>query len=182
MSAETMPNPAPAVPRKRRSMAPIVIAVAIAAIGFAVLGTSTSGGAGMYNYSLADLQGKLEQLSGQDVKVAGRIARESVRGEPASESFRFELEDDDGNRLSIGYRKLLPDPFEEGREAIVQGRIDNGVLQASTLTVKCPSRYEDSEQMSPQQREQYYKTDYRKHAAQAAGSPAESAAAPPQTR
>ena len=151
MSAETEAHPAAAVPRRKRSIAPLVIAGSIAVIGLAVLGTSTSGGAGMYNYSLAELQGKLEQLAGKDVKVAGRIARGSVRGEPASESFRFELEDDDGNKLAIGYRKLLPDPFEEGREAIVQGRIEAGV------------------QMTPEQRETYYETDYRKHAATKAG-------------
>lgn len=167
MSVETAQNPIAAaeVPRRRRSFAPIVIAVAIAVIGFAVVGTSTSGGAGMFNYSLADLQGKLVEVAGKDLKVAGRIARGSVRGEPASASFRFDLEDDSGNKLAVGYRKLLPDPFEEGREAIVQGRIENGVLQASVLTVKCPSRYEDSEEMNPAQRQKYYQTDYKKHKA-----------------
>jgi len=163
--SSTPASTTPSVPRRRRTVAPLVIAGAIAAIGFAVLGTSTSGGAGMYYYSLGDLQGKLDQVAGQDIKVAGRIAHDSVRGEPASASFRFELEDDDGNRLTIAYRKLLPDPFEEGRDAIIQGRIDAGVLQATSLTVKCPSRYEDSEQMTPEKREQYYNTDYLKHAA-----------------
>lgn len=174
MSAETAQNTATVqqtaqVPRRSRSFAPLVIAALIAVIGFAVVGTSTSGGAGMFNYSLAQIQGKVGELAGKDVKVSGRIARGSVRGEPASSSFRFDLEDDDGNKLAVGYTKLLPDPFEEGRDAIVQGQIKDGVLQASTLTVKCPSRYEDSENMDPAQKQRYYDTEYKKHtAAQAA--------------
>lgn len=154
-----------AVPRRTRSFAPLVIAGLIAVIGFAVVGTSTSGGAGMFNYSLAQIQGQTEALAGKNVKVSGRIGRGSVRGEPASDSFRFDLEDDDGNKLAVSYKRLLPDPFEEGRDAIVEGQIHGGVLRASNLTVKCPSRYEDSQSMTPEQQKRYYDTDYKKHKA-----------------
>ncbi len=158
----------PVVARKKRSLAPLVITVLIAAIGFAVIGTSTSGGAGMYNYSLMELKTRSAELAGKDVKVAGRIATGSVRGEPASDTFRFDLEDDDGHKISVAYKRLLPDPFEEGRDAIVNGKLKDGVLFASNLTVKCPSRYADTEEMqnmSEAERQKYYKSDYKKHAA-----------------
>lgn len=151
------------VPRKRRTWAPIVIVGAVMAIGLAVVGTSTSGGAGMYNYTLAQLTAPGSDLQGRDIKVAGRVKRGSVRGEPASASFRFDLEDTSGHALTVAYARLLPDPFEEGRDAIVQGRMEHGVLMASSLTVKCPSRYGDASSMSPEQQKKYYDTEYRKH-------------------
>ena len=95
----------------------------IAAIGFAVVASSTSGGAGMYNFALKGWW--QSDLAGKDVKVSGRIAKGAC-GEPASDSFRFDLEDDEGNKISVGYTRLLPDPFEEGRDAIVQGKLVNG--------------------------------------------------------
>ena len=72
-------------------------------------------------------------------------------GEPGSAGFGFDIDDGQGHTLAIAYPKLLPDPFQEGREAIVQGRLDHGVLRATSLTVKCPSRYGDSESMTPEQ-------------------------------
>lgn len=161
-----------AVPeRKRASVAPLVIAVAVAAIGFFVITSSTSGGSGMFNYELADLVQKKSELAGKDIKVSGRIAKGSVRGEPASASFRFDLEDDGGNRVSVAYTKLLPDPFEEGRDAIVQGRMEGDTVVASSLTVKCPSRYADTENLSEAEKQRYYESDYRKHAEMAKEAP-----------
>ncbi len=171
----------PPIARKKRSIAPVVITFAIALIGFAVIASSTSGGAGMYNFSLGELNKQGSAISGKEVKVSGRIAKGSVRGEPASPSFRFDLEDDDGNKVAVGYTRLLPDPFEEGRDAIVQGEFKDGVLYATNLTVKCPSRYadsEDMEKMTESQKQQYYKDEYKKHmAAQEAAHKAETAKA-----
>ena len=151
-------------PARRRSFAPLIVAGLVALIGVAVIGSSTSGGAGMYNYSVADLVTKQAEVSGQNVKVAGTIKTGSVRGEPASESFRFELTDGEDHNVTIAYRKLLPDPFEEGREAIVQGKFEDGVLTASNLTVKCPSRYEDSGQFTAEQKAEHQSVDPKKHA------------------
>ncbi len=146
-----------------RSVAPLIIALAIAGIGAFVIASSTTGGAGMFNYPLAEVVARADELQGKEVKLSGRIVVGSVRGEPASEAFRFDLEDAGGQKIAIAYTKLLPDPFEEGREAIVQGRLEGRTIFASTLTVKCPSRYADTESMTEAERQRYVETDYRKH-------------------
>ena len=153
------------VRRKRTSWAPIVIVGAILAIGFLVVGSSTSGGAGMYSYSLQQLSQAGADVQGRDIKVTGKVAAGSVRGEPASAQFRFDLEDAGGHRLTVAYNRLLPDPFQEGREAIVQGRMEGNVLKASALTVKCPSRYGDTDKMSAAERQRYEKGAYKQHKA-----------------
>jgi cytochrome c-type biogenesis protein CcmE len=165
--------------RKNKSMAPMVIVVAVVAIGLAVVGTSTSGGAGMYNYSLEQLATAGVDTAGRDIKVAGKVAKGSVRGEPASKTFRFDLEDGQGHKLTIAYDRLLPDPFEEGRDAIVQGRLQDGTLVASNLTVKCPSRYEDGgKTLSEADQKRYYQEEYKKHKAANPGQPAAAPAQP----
>ncbi len=168
MSELPLPLTPEPVVRKKRSVAPVVIALSVLAIGVAVVGSSTSGGAGMYNYTLAELERKSAEVEGKDIKVAGKVAKGSVSGQPASDTFRFAVEDTAGHRLTIAYAKLLPDPFEEGRDAIVAGKLTRDasgqhVLQASSLTVKCPSRYGDAESMSEADRQKYYATEYQKH-------------------
>ncbi len=150
--------------RKSRSLAPILIIVAVVLIGVGVIGTSTSGGAGMYNYTLEQLQAAGDQAKGRDIKVSGKVAKGSVRGEPGGKDFRFDLEDGKGHKLTIAYARLLPDPFEEGRDAIVQGKLEDGTLVASSLTVKCPSRYADGgKNMSEAEKARYYQDEYQKH-------------------
>ena len=166
--AESPSPPGVPVLRRKRSLAPVAIAVAVLAIGFAVVASSTSGGAGMYNYTLAQLARSGAEVDGSDIKIAGRVAKGSVRGQPTSKQFRFALEDDSGHSLGVAYGKLLPDPFEEGRDAIVAGRLTreaNGqrLLQATSLTVKCPSRYGDAEMMTEAQRQEYYQTQFKAH-------------------
>ena len=89
--------PPETVVRKKRSMAPLLIAVSVIVIGLAVVGSSTSGGAGMYNFTLAQLERDGGKVEGKDIKVAGKVAKGSVRGQPASESFRFDLDDNAGH-------------------------------------------------------------------------------------
>ncbi len=165
-----------ATPTRKRNVtvAPLLIALVIAAIGFGVIATSTAGGSGMYNYPLAELLARQDELAGKELKVAGRIKVGSVRGEAASDSFRFDLEDETGHTIAVAYKRLLPDPFEEGRDAIVQGKLSGDTIFASNLTVKCPSRYADTENLSEADKTRYYETDYRKHAAlKGAGAPGE---------
>ncbi|MSQ81810.1 MAG: cytochrome c maturation protein CcmE [Myxococcales bacterium] len=162
--------------RKKASWAPVLIVALVIAIGLAVVGTSTSGGAGMYNYTLAQLATQQSEIGQREIKVAGKVAKGSVRGEPGGKDFRFDLEDGQGHRVAVAYTRLLPDPFEEGREAIVQGRLDNGVIMASNLTVKCPSRYADAQNMSEADQQKYYQKEYQKH--KAANTPIKAEAAP----
>jgi cytochrome c-type biogenesis protein CcmE len=152
--------------KKRSAWAPIGVAVVVVGIVLYVVGTSTSGGAGMYSYTLQQVAEQGRQLEGREIKVTGKVAAGSVRGAPASKEFRFDLDDGQGHRLPIAYARLLPDPFQEGREAIVQGKVENGTLFASNLTVKCPSRYADgNDKVSDAEQQKYYEGKYKEHKA-----------------
>ena len=44
--------------------------------------------------------------------------------------------------LPVRYNGVLPDMFADGRDVIVEGRVEQGVFQADTLLTTCPSKYE----------------------------------------
>jgi len=48
------------------------------------------------------------------------------------------------SELKVHYEGAIPDVFTEGREVVVEGpRRADGVLAATEVTAKCPSKYEE---------------------------------------
>lgn len=44
--------------------------------------------------------------------------------------------------LPVRYNGILPDMFGDGRDVIVEGKVEGGVFHAKTLLTTCPSKYE----------------------------------------
>jgi cytochrome c-type biogenesis protein CcmE len=46
----------------------------------------------------------------------------------------------------------VPDPFREGREVIVTGRVEDGtfVAERDSLVTKCPSKFSDEAEEDPE--------------------------------
>jgi cytochrome c-type biogenesis protein CcmE len=69
--------------------------------------------------------------------VAGSIARDG-------DDLRFRIRDREGSEsLPVAYSGVVPDPFREGREVIVSGRLERGtfVAERDSLVTKCPSKF-----------------------------------------
>lgn len=64
----------------------------------------------------------------------------------SAEGVRFTVEDqtDPSKKVSILYRGVVPDTFQDGREIVVTGQMQDGVFVAKrdTLLTKCPSKFE----------------------------------------
>jgi cytochrome c-type biogenesis protein CcmE len=83
------------------------------------------------------------------VKVGGRVAPQSVNWDARSLALTFEVFDiEDGvTRFPVAYHGPIPDTFEEGRDVVIEGRLNQaGVFEATTLLTKCGSRYEAVEE------------------------------------
>jgi cytochrome c-type biogenesis protein CcmE len=60
------------------------------------------------------------------------------------ERLLFSIRDRDGSKsIPVAYTGLVPDPFREGREVIVSGRLEKGtfVAERDSLVTKCPSKF-----------------------------------------
>ena len=79
---------------------------------------------------------------GKSYELTGKVARGSVgrRGD----ELRFTLQDRAGSAsVPVRYSGAVPDPFREGREVIVKGKLRHGVFAAErdSLVTKCPSKF-----------------------------------------
>jgi cytochrome c-type biogenesis protein CcmE len=69
--------------------------------------------------------------------VAGSVKR-------SGDELRFRIADRDGTHaIPVTYTGTVPDPFREGREVILTGKLENGTFvgQRDSLITKCPSKF-----------------------------------------
>ena len=136
---------------------PILISLIIVGMVMAIVATSFSESS--YDVSIADLLEDQDKFIDKEVKVTGNVVYESLRGDPQGNVWEFEIEDNNGKKVTISYRRLLPDPFAYGREVIVEGTLVSAqFVEARNLTVKCPSRYQDGmEGPEDEEMEEHYR-------------------------
>jgi cytochrome c-type biogenesis protein CcmE len=79
---------------------------------------------------------------GRSYEVTGTVVKGSVGHKGGELSFR--VRDRDGTKsVPVRYTGVVPDPFREGREVIVSGRLRDGtfVAERDSLVTKCPSKF-----------------------------------------
>ena len=83
--------------------------------------------------------------SGRSFQMTGKVVPGSIRHEGARLHFR--VRDRTGTAsVPVLYSGVVPDPFRDGREVIVTGRLVNGTFvgQRDTLVTKCPSKFQSA--------------------------------------
>ncbi|MBE0477021.1 MAG: cytochrome c maturation protein CcmE [Coriobacteriia bacterium] len=118
-----------------------VTAIILVAVAALVFGTGKTDAA--RSTSVAEIAGD-PALVGERVKVSGTVVSGSwnKRSHPMEFEVREE-KDEGGPTLRVVYDGRVPDTFGDNVTAIVTGELQaGGTVQASNLTVKCPSKYE----------------------------------------
>jgi cytochrome c-type biogenesis protein CcmE len=86
----------------------------------------------------------LRATPGRSYEITGKVVGGSVQ---RGELLRFRVRDRDGTAsVPVVYRGAVPDPFREGREVIVSGRMRNGTFvgERDSLVTKCPSKFKNT--------------------------------------
>lgn len=110
-----------------------VIAAALAVVGYLALDSSS--------VEYADVE-RAERL-GKTVQVVGTwVKEEGSSYDNQSNIFRFTMKDEKGRRIPVELNGAKPNNFEIAVSVVVKGRIENGVMKASNVLTKCPSKYE----------------------------------------
>jgi len=79
--------------------------------------------------------------SDQMVRVSGLVVGETIEWDPQRLVLRFEIADEGGS-IPVMYEGVRPDMFRDGAQVVVEGKhSSNGVFEANTLLLKCPSKY-----------------------------------------
>ena len=86
---------------------------------------------------------------GESYQLTGKVVDGSVK--KADDVLIFRVKDraapEDAKSILVKYTGTVPDPFKEGREVIVTGKVtgDEMVAKPNSLITKCPSKFSNSE-------------------------------------
>jgi cytochrome c-type biogenesis protein CcmE len=119
--------------RKRRLRLGVALAAAVL-LATALIYTS---------FSASTEASKPSQIEeGRSYQLTGKVVNGSV--DRSGDELRFRIRDRDGREsVPVRYAGVVPDPFREGREVIVDGELRNGtfVAERDSLVTKCPSKF-----------------------------------------
>lgn len=78
------------------------------------------------------------------IRVGGKVVDPIDYQTEPSFILRFRVSDPAGGELTVPveYRGLKPDMFQAGRDVLIDGDFESGVIQAAKLQTQCPSKYE----------------------------------------
>jgi cytochrome c-type biogenesis protein CcmE len=80
---------------------------------------------------------------GRSYEVTGKVVPGSI---VHGRTLRFRVRDRDGTAsVPVVYQGAVPDPFRDGREVIVSGRMRDGTFvgERDSLVTKCPSKFKN---------------------------------------
>jgi cytochrome c-type biogenesis protein CcmE len=119
-----------------------VVITVLGALIFVGMSSATS-----FYMTVDEVVEKKEEAMDKPLKVSGNIVGETVHWDPDKILLTFELEGESGARIPMRYQGVKPDTFNDGWEAIVEGRLhSDGTFEGTDLLVKCPSKYEAMEE------------------------------------
>jgi cytochrome c-type biogenesis protein CcmE len=100
---------------------------------------------GNYYLTLDELAARESTIEG--VRINATVDKESVEYDSRAISLSFDLVDpESGTRRSVLFNDPMPDLFIKSESVIVEGVVNHsGTLEAHTILVKCPSKYEDTQ-------------------------------------
>ena len=84
----------------------------------------------------------LQADPGGTYELTGKVVPGSIRHQ--GDQLDFRVSDRDGSHaIPVAYSGTVPDPFRDGREVIVTGRLQEGTFvgQRDSLITKCPSKF-----------------------------------------
>ncbi len=122
--------------KKSHIIAIIIIAVAIGAILSTVADSST----------YASFKMALEN-PGKEYHVVGKLEKDSAlvyNPQVNANLFTFYIKDNEGTIKKVLYHGTKPQDFERSEQIVLIGKMkEEGNFQASSILMKCPSKYND---------------------------------------
>jgi cytochrome c-type biogenesis protein CcmE len=126
--------------RKRKLRLAVALTVAVCLAG-ALVYTS---------FSASSEAAKPSQLKpGRSYELTGKVVPGSIARD--GDELRFRVRDRDGTAsVPVVYSGTVPDPFRDGREVIVSGKLQHGTFvgKRDSLVTKCPSKFTKAPQSS----------------------------------
>ena len=126
--------------KKRYIIGGIILLVVLGYLSYVVFGSSVT-----YYVTVSEFKARGTELYNTEVRVAGEIADSPIEWNAEDIELRFTITEG-GETMKVVYQGVRPSGFKPGSSILVEGRChSNGILWASQLIMKCPSKYEPEE-------------------------------------
>jgi cytochrome c-type biogenesis protein CcmE len=88
----------------------------------------------------------LSAAPGGSYELTGTVVPGSISHQGEQLDFRVADRDNPSKSIPVTYTGTIPDPFREGREVIVNGKVQDGTFvgDKDTLVTKCPSKFTEN--------------------------------------
>lgn len=110
--------------------------------------------AGAYYREVHEVLDQKTFLTGKMLRVSGNIVPNSITYDATTLDLNFKISDptDANKQIPIHFHGVKPDQMDrEGSSAIIDGSLrPNGAVDADQLMLKCPSRYEQLDEITVQ--------------------------------
>jgi cytochrome c-type biogenesis protein CcmE len=86
------------------------------------------------------------------VDLTGKVVPGTIKRSDSELDFQVADRDDPSAAVPVNYTGTVPDPFRDGREVIVTGKLEDGtfVAEHDSLITKCPSKFQDQAEADPE--------------------------------
>jgi cytochrome c-type biogenesis protein CcmE len=88
----------------------------------------------------------LTAASGGSYELTGKVVPGSIKHQGEQLDFAVADRDNPSKSIPVTYTGTVPDPFRDGREVIVNGKVQDGTFvgEKDTLVTKCPSKFTEN--------------------------------------
>lgn len=136
----------PVAPKKRQSSWKFILAFGVIAAAMVVLGAQAFQSSAMFYLTVPELKAQAaaegDAFYARQVRISGALHKESIDWEPKTMNLKFHLADG-AEMFPVEYTGVMPDTFHHSETVVAEGKYTRaGVFEATTLLVKCPSKYE----------------------------------------
>ncbi len=83
---------------------------------------------------------------GKEFHIIGKLVKEKpivYDTKVDANKFTFYMTDQKGKEKLVTYKGAKPQDFEKSEQVVVIGKMENGTFLASSLLLKCPSKYNE---------------------------------------
>ena len=114
-----------------------ILLVAVAYLLYLSFGSSVS-----YYVTVSEFFDRDTELYDTSIRVAGKIADNPIDWNAEDLQLRFTITEG-GDNMEVIYNGAKPSAFKAGSNILVEGEYhSDGILHATQLILKCPSKYE----------------------------------------
>ncbi len=114
----------------------VILFLAIGYLGYIGFQNSAT-----YYYTVSELLQQGAPAHGENVRVNGQVAPDSIEQEAGGFKLMFTIIDGEES-LPVVYQGAVPDAFKAGNDVVIEGYLSpEGIFQANTILTKCPSKY-----------------------------------------